>query len=62
MARKAMSIQIDESLQRIIRDKCKAEKLKYSDVAEALLQAYVDGKVDVKVETRYTVTSKGMED
>lgn len=62
MARKAMSIQIDESLQNAFRTKCGSEKLKYSDVAEALLQAYVDGKVDVKVETRYTVTSKGMED
>ena len=61
MARKAMSIAIEESLQNAFRDKCKVEKLKYSDVAEALLQAYVDGKVDVKVETRYTVTSKGME-
>ena len=64
MARKAVSIQIEESLQDAFRNKCDdaKPKLKYSDVAEALLQAYVDGKVDVKVETRYTVTSKGMED
>lgn len=62
MARKAMSIQIDETLQDAFRRKCKSENLKYSEVAEALLQSYVEGKVDVKVETKYTVTSKGSED
>ena len=30
MARKAMSIQIEESLQDTFREKCKSEKLKYS--------------------------------
>lgn len=58
MARKPMSIQIDESLQNAFREKCKRENLKYSEVAEALLQSYVDGKVDVAVEMRYTVTPK----
>lgn len=60
MARKAMSIQIDESLQDSFREKCKSEKLKYSEVAEALLQSYVDGTIDVTVETRYKVTPKGL--
>ena len=60
MARRSMSIQIDESLQDAFREKCKCEKLKYSEVAEALLQAYVDGKVDVKIETRYSVTPKDL--
>ena len=43
MARKTMSIQIEESLQDAFRNKCKSENLKYSEVAEALLQAYVEG-------------------
>lgn len=58
--RKAMSIQIDKSLQDSFREKCKSENLKYSDVAEALLQAYVDGKISVEVETNYKVTPKNL--
>ncbi|MCR2051110.1 hypothetical protein NSB25_28245 [Acetatifactor muris] len=60
MARKAMSIQIEESLQDAFREKCKSEKLKYSEVAEALLQSYVDGGINVAVETRYKVTPKDL--
>lgn len=60
MARKPMSIQIEESLQDAFRDKCKSENLKYSEVAEALLQAYVEGSVDVVVETKYKVTPKAL--
>ena len=56
MARKTMSIQIEESLQDAFRNKCKSENLKYSEVAEALLQAYVEGNVTVAVETE-TVSS-----
>lgn len=58
MARKSMSIQIEESLQDAFRDKCKSENLKYSEVAEALLQAYVKGNVTVEIETKYKVTPK----
>lgn len=60
MARKAMSIQIEESLQDSFREKCRSEKLKYSEVAEALLQSYVDGKIHVEVETKYKVTPKDL--
>ena len=60
MARKTMSIQIEESLQGAFRNKCKSENLKYSEVAEALLQAYVEGNVTVAVETRYKVTPKAL--
>lgn len=60
MARKAMSIQIEESLQDAFRRKCKSEKLKYSEVAEALLQSYVDEKIHVEVETKYKVTPKDL--
>ncbi len=60
MARKAMSIQIEESLQDTFREKCKSEKLKYSEVAEALLQAYVNGEIHVAVETKYKVTPKDL--
>ncbi len=60
MARKSMSIQIEESLQDAFREKCKSEKLKYSEVAEALLQSYVDGKIHVGIETRYTVIPKDL--
>ena len=60
MTRKAMSIQIEESLQDAFRKKCKSEKLKYSEVAEALLQSYVDGSINVAVETRYKVTPKDL--
>ena len=62
MARKAMSIQIEESLQDSFREKCKSEKLKYSEVAEALLQAYVLGDIQVKieVETKYKVRPKDL--
>lgn len=58
MARKPMSIQIEETLQESFKRKCKCNSLKYSDVAEALLQSYVDGKIDVRVEMKYTVTPK----
>ena len=58
MARKSMSIQIEESLQDAFRDKCKSENLKYSEVAEALLQAYVEGSINVAIETKYKVTPK----
>lgn len=60
MARKALSIAIEESLQDAFREKCKSEKLKYSEVAEALLQSYVDGTIHVEVETRYKVTPKDL--
>lgn len=60
MARKAMSIQIEESLQDAFREKCKCEKLKYSEVAEALLQSYVSGDIHVEVETKYKVTPKDL--
>ena len=55
MARKSMSIQIEESLQDAFRNKCKSENLKYSEVAEALLQAYVNGDINVAIETKYKV-------
>ena len=58
MARKPMSIQIEETLQESFKLKWKCNSLKYSDVAEALLQSYVDGKIDVRVEMKYTVTPK----
>lgn len=60
MARKSMSIQIEESLQDAFRDKCKSENLKYSEVAEALLQAYVEGSINVAIETKYKVTPKSL--
>lgn len=60
MARKAMSIQIEESLQDAFREKCKCEKLKYSEVAEALFQSYVSGDIHVEVETKYKVTPKDL--
>ena len=58
MARKSMSIQVEESLQDAFREKCKSEKLKYSEVAEALMQAYVSGNVFIQVETKYIVTPR----
>lgn len=58
MARKTMSIQIEQTLQESFKQKCKDNSLKYSDVVEALLQSYVDGKIDVHVEMKYTVTPK----
>lgn len=58
MARKTMSIQIEQTLQESFKQKCKDNSLKYSDVVEALLQSYVDGKVDVQIEMKYTVTPK----
>ena len=60
MSRKAMSIQIEESLQDAFREKCKSEKLKYSEVAEALLQAYVNNEIHVGVEVKYKVTPKNL--
>lgn len=60
MARKTMSIQIDETLQEKFKAKCKVELLKYSDVAEALLQSFVDGEIDVHIETKYTVKPKNL--
>ena len=60
MARKSMSIQIDETLQENFKAKCKAASLKYSDVAEALLQSFVNGEIDVHVETKYTVKPKNL--
>lgn len=60
MARKSMSIQIEESLQDAFREKCKSEKLKYSEVAEALLQSYVDGNIYVSIETKYKVIPKDL--
>ena len=52
--------QIEESLQDAFRDKCKSENLKYSEVAEALLQAYVEGNINVAIETKYKVTPKAL--
>ena len=60
MARKSMSIQIDDSLQDAFREKCKRENLKYSEVAEALLQAYVNDEIHVGVEVKYKVTPKNL--
>ena len=58
MARKSMSIQTPPPPPPAFRDKCKSENLKYSEVAEALLQAYVEGSINVAIETKYKVTPK----
>lgn len=60
MARSPMSIQIDKTLQENFKAKCKEKSLKYSDVAEALLQSFVNGEIDVHVETKYTVKPKNL--
>lgn len=57
MAKKTMSIQIDESLQNAFKEKCKSGNLTYSEVAEALLRAYVEDKINVTVEIKYKVTA-----
>lgn len=56
MARKTMSMAIEESLQNAFRNKCKENNMKYNEIAEALFQAYVEGTIQVKVETKYKVT------
>lgn len=56
MARKAMSLQVEETLQETFRNKCKSDNLKYSEVAEALFQSYVNGDINVTVETKYKVS------
>lgn len=51
-----MSMAIEESLQNAFRNKCKENNMKYNEIAEALFQAYVEGTIQVKVETKYKVT------
>ncbi len=57
MAKKTMSIQIDESLQNAFKEKCKSKSLTYSEVAEVLLKAYVEDKLNVVVEKKYKITT-----
>ena len=52
-----MSIQIDESLQNAFKEKCKSKSLTYSEVAEVLLKAYVEDKLNVVVEKKYKITT-----
>lgn len=57
MAKKTMSIQIEESLQNAFKEKCKNECLTYSEVAEVLLKAYVEDTLNVVVEKKYKITT-----
>ena len=57
MAKKTMSIQIDESLQNAFKEKCKSENFTYSEVAEVLLKAYVEDKLNVIIEKKYKITT-----
>ncbi len=49
MERKTFTVSIDKSLQDSFREKCKNDGIKYNEVIEALLQAYINGTVKVNV-------------
>lgn len=57
MERRTFTVSIDKSLQDSFREKCKNDGIKYNEVIEALLQAYINGTVKVNVKTTYTVIS-----
>ena len=58
MLRKTFATTVEENLQNRFREVCKDKNLKINEVLEALMQAFINGKVDVDVTTIYTVKSK----
>lgn len=65
MTRKTFATTIDETLILNFKEACKDNKLKYNEVLEALMQAYIKKQVkvevDVKTITNYKVIVKNGE-
>lgn len=58
LSRKTFATTVDEGLQEQFKNACKDKSLKINEALEALMRAFVDGKIKVEVETIYTVKTE----
>jgi len=56
--RKTFATTVDEDLQNRFKEACKDREIKINEALEALMQAFINGTVDIEVQTIYTVKSK----
>lgn len=56
--RKPFNTPIDTDIQTEFKVKCKLQGIKYNDAIEAMMQAFIDEKIEINVKTVYDVSSK----
>jgi len=59
MEKKPFNTQVDESLANAVREKCKQENIKVTDLVEALFNFYLEGDFKIERKTVYTIKRKG---
>lgn len=55
MARKNFGSPVEEKLQERFKEVCKQQGLKQNEVVEALMQGYVDGKIQISKKVTYEI-------
>lgn len=55
MARKNFGSPVEEKLQEEFKEVCKQQGLKQNEVIEALMQGYVDGKIQISKKLIYEI-------
>lgn len=55
MTRKTFATPIDEELQKEFKIKCKLEGYKINEVLETLMAGYVENKIRIEKEIKYTI-------
>ncbi len=58
MKRKAFATPIDENILEEFKIKCKHEGYKLNEVIEVLMAGYVNGKISIEKEIKYTIHQK----
>lgn len=55
MARKNFGSPVEEKLQERFKEVCKQQGFKQNEVVEALMQGYVDGKIQISKKVTYEI-------
>lgn len=55
MARKNFGAPVEEKLQSDFKEACKQQGFKQNEVLEALMQGYVDGKIQISKKVTYEI-------
>jgi len=58
IARKTFATTVEEDLQNRFKEICKMKEIKINEALEALMQAFINGSIEIDVQTIYTVKSK----
>jgi len=57
MARKTFATTVEETLQEQFKNVCKQKDIKINEALEALMQAFINGEIDIEVNTTYRIIS-----